>query len=190
MKKHIFTFGRASGAVAVLAVLILALASGLWFAKEATDATLLELEAKNTSLDAMKKRLLMPVRAATDAGAEPNAFLDGANYALAANGMQQRIVELIESSGGTLVTVGIDPPDDTKNSPGRRVVVQATSELTNDGLQQVLYRLESERPFILVDSLSVRNVPNRGESEGGAGNRSLRLAVDLRAYGFFRGASR
>jgi len=188
--KQIGTLGRAGGAVAVLLVLLVALASGLWFAKEATDAALLEVEAKNTSLDALKKRLQIPVRAATNLGAEPNAFLEGANYALAANGMQQRIVELIESSGGTLVTVGIDPPDDTQNSPGRRVVVQATSELTNDGLQQVLYRLESERPFILVDSLNVRNVPNRGDSEGNTRNRALRLAVDLRAYGYFRGAGR
>lgn len=188
--KQIGTLGRAGGAVGVLAVIVVVLASGLWFAKEAADAALLEVEAKNTFLESMKKRMQLPVRTATDKGAEANEFLEGANYALAANGMQHRIVELIESSGGTLVTVGVDPPDDTEKSPLRRVVVQAVSELTNDGLQQVLYRLESERPFIMVDSLSVRNVPNRGDSETGAHNRSVRLAVDLRAYGYFRGASR
>jgi hypothetical protein len=150
----------------------------------------LEAEAKNTFLESLQKRLQIPVRVKSDAAAEQNEFLEGANYTLAANGFQQRIVELIESSGGTLVTVGIDPPDDNQASPGRRVVVQVAAELTNDGLQQVMYRLESERPFILVDSLSVRQVPNRGAGDGAAKDRSLRLAVDLRAYGYFRGAAR
>lgn len=189
MKRQILTLGRAGGALGVLLVIVVLLASGLWFAKEAADAALLEVEAKNTFLDSLKKRMRIPVRTATDKG-EANEFLEGANYALAANGMQHRIVELIESSGGTLVTVGVDPADDSEKSSLRRVVVQAVSELSNDGLQQVLYQLESERPFILVDSLSVRNVPNRGESETGAHNRPVRLAVDLRVYGYFRGADR
>lgn len=188
--KQIGTLGRAGGAVGVLAVLLVGLGSGLWFAKQGADASLLELEAKSTSLDALKKRLLIPARPATDHSAEVNEFLEGANYALAANGMQNRIVELIESSGGTLVTVGVDPADDTQTSPGKRVVVQVVAELTNDGLQQLLYRLESERPFILVDTLSVRNAPNRGDGDAGARNPAVRLAVDLRAYAYYRGASR
>jgi hypothetical protein len=190
MKKQILTFGRAGGAVGVLLVIIVVLVCGLWFAKEAADAALLEAEAKSTSLEGLKKRMQMPVRTATDKSADVNEFLEGANYALAANGMQHRIVELIESSGGTLVTVGVDPPDESEKTSLRRVVVQAVAELTNDGLQQVLYQLESERPFILVDTLSVRNVPNRGDSEAGNRNRAVRLSVDLRAYGYFRGASR
>lgn len=190
MKKQIFILGRAGGALGILLVIVVALASGLWFAKETAGAAQLEVEAKTTFLESLKKRIQMPVRSLADRGAEANEFLDGANYALAANGMQHRVVELIESSGGTLVTVGVDPPDETQTLPGRRVVVQAVVELTNDGLQQVLYRLESERPFILVDSLSVRNVPSRGDSDAGARNRSVRLAVDLRAYGYFRGGGR
>jgi general secretion pathway protein M len=189
MKQQIFTLGRAGGALGVLLVLVVVLACGLWFTKQAADAAALEVEAKNTVIEGLKKRMLIPVRTANDK-IEANEFLEGANYALAANGMQQRIVGLIESSGGTLVTVGVDPADDSEKSSLKRVVVQAVAELTNDGLQQLLYELESGRPYILVDSLNVRNAPSRGESDTDASNRSGRLAVDLRAYGYFRGAGK
>ena len=188
--KQIATLGRAGGAAGILLVIVVAAASGLWFTKEASDAARLELEAKNTSLEALKKRIAIPLRKMTDQAGKASEFLEGANYALAANGMQQRIVELIESSGGKLVSVGVDPPDDTRNAMLRRVVVQANAELTNDGLQQVLYRLESERPFILVETLSVRNAPKQGGDEAGAPDHTIRLAVDLRTYGYFRGGGR
>jgi len=185
--KQIGTLGRAGGAVGVLLVIVAALASALWFSKESVDAARLELEAKSTSLEALKKRMAIPPRKDSDKVGEAGEFLEGANYALAANGMQRRIVELIESSGGKLVSVGVDPPDDTRNATMRRVVVQANAELTNDGLQQVLYRLESEHPFILVESLNVRNAPKK-DDEAGAHDHTIRLAVDLRAYGYFRGS--
>ncbi|HVZ52876.1 MAG TPA: type II secretion system protein GspM [Pseudolabrys sp.] len=188
MMKQIITLGRAGSAVGVLVVILVALVSGLWFSKEAADAALLELEAKNTSLDALKKRLAIPPPKVSEQAGEASAFLEGANYALAANGMQQRIVELIESSGGKLVSVGVDPPDDAKNVTLRRVVVQANAELTNDGLQQVLYQLESERPFIMVESLNVRNAP-KPDGEAAAHDPTIKLAVDLRAFGYFRGAN-
>lgn len=186
--KQIVTLGRAGSAVAVLIVLVGAIASGLWFAKEGADAALLELAAKNTSLDALEKRMRIPPLKTNEQAGEASEFLEGANYALAANGMQQRIVELIESSGGRLVSVGLDPPDDTKNAALRRVAVQANAELTNDGLQQLLYQLESERPLIMVETLNVRNAPKQ-DGDAAARDPTLRLAVDLRAFGYFRGAS-
>jgi len=189
MMKQIVTLGRAGSAVGVLIVIVVVLVCGLWFTKEAADAALLELEAKTTSLDALKKRLEIPPPKITEQVGEASEFLEGANYALAANGMQQRIVELIESGGGKLVSVGVDPPDDSKNVTLRRVVVQANAELTNDGLQQVLYRLESERPFIMVETLNVRNAPKQ-DGEGAAHDPTVKLSVDLRAFGYFRGATR
>jgi hypothetical protein len=187
--KQIATLGRAGSAVSILAVIVAVLASGIWFTNESADAARLELEAKNTSLEALKKRMALPTPADDENDGGKSAFLEGANYALAANGIQQRIVELIESGGGKLVSVGVDPPDDTKDATLRRVVVQANAELTNDGLQQVLYRLESERPFIMVETLNVRNAPKQEGDEAAGHDHAIHLAVDLRAFGYFRGSS-
>jgi len=186
--KQIATLGRAGGAASLLLAIVVVLAVGLWFTKESADAARLELEAKATSLDALKKRMAIPPRTENEKAGEADEFLEGANYALASNGLQQRIVELIESSGGKLVSVGVDPPDDAKGTTLRRVVVQANAELTNDGLQQVLYRLESEHPFILVETLNVRDAPKHDGDEAAAHDSIVPLAVDLRAYGYFRGS--
>jgi hypothetical protein len=99
------------------------------------------------------------------------------------------VVGLIESADGNLVTIGTDPPVVADDESGRRVVVQAVAELTNDGLQQVLYELESTAPFVFVETLLVNRVAQRGSGEPEEGQSSPRLSVDLRAAGYFRKAA-
>ena len=112
-------------------------------------------------------------------------FADG--FALAANELQQRVVGLIENAGGTLVTVGIDPPVTADDESGRRVVVQAVAELSNKSLQELLY--QSEGPFIFVENLLVSRLVPRGSADAEDSQISRRLSVDLRAAGYFRRAA-
>lgn len=176
---------REAGAIAILVLLIVLVVGGLLFAKEMVDATKLELEASTTELDASRRRLQLPPPPASAAPAQ-NAFLTGANYALAANALQNYIVENIESNGGKLVSVGVEQPQ-SGEAPGaaRRVAVQTASELDIDGLQNLLHTLETGRPLVLIDNLIVRRptVRREGDTDGKV---APRLTVELRVMGFFR----
>ncbi|HVV62981.1 MAG TPA: type II secretion system protein GspM [Pseudolabrys sp.] len=181
---------RAAWSLVTLAILLLVIVGGLLIAKSFADAATVEADAKADMAESLRKRLALPSRPASPVS-EENEFLEGGNYALAANALQQRIVGIIEAAGGTLVTVGIDPPSsDDNNAPGRRIVVQVVSELSNDALQEVLYQIETERPFVMVDTLNVRRLQDRGGADANAATQGTRLAVDFRAYGYFRRTAR
>lgn len=178
---------REAGAVAILLALVILIFGGLFVGKEMVDARLLEVEAKTTEADALRRRLQMPAPVQAGPVGE-DVFLEGANYSLAANSLQQRLVGTIESNGGKLVSVSIEQPNTPEQAQSRRVVVQATSELENDGLQIVLHELESGRPLLLVDSLTVRRPPTRREGEDDS-KAAPKLTVELRVVGFYRRAA-
>ena len=69
-------------------------------------------------------------------------------------------------------------------------MIQAVSELNNDGLQELIYRLEAERPFVFLDTLTVSRMAARSGGEENEAEQAPRLAVDLRISGFFRRAGR
>jgi hypothetical protein len=179
---------REAGAVAILLVLIVLVAGGFFFGMEMVAAKQIELEAKTTELDALKRRLQLPARQQNAAAEAADVFVAGASYALAANALQQHVVEAIDQSGGKLVTVGVETPT-AEASASRRVVVQSTSELDNDGLQTLLYTLETGRPMVLIDSLTVRRPASRREGEDDS-KAAPRLTVELRVVGFYRSTVR
>lgn len=178
---------KAQGALAVLAILLLALVGGLFFVKAEADAAWSAVEAKAAELEALRQRMRTGGPRPQGATVEGEPFLEGATYALAANALQQRIVGLVEASGGILITVGVERAD-ALDDAGRRVTVQATAELSNNGLQQVLYSLEAEQPLLFVDSLAV--TPARGSGAEGQEQKPRRLSVDLRVSGYYREAGR
>ena len=107
-------------------------------------------------------------------------FVEGGTFSLAANALQRRLVGLIEENGGTLRVASIEPPA-AEGAADHRAVAQAAAEMTIEGLQHLLYRLESEAPVIFVESLTVER---RGAPEAGTdGERTLR--VELRVAGYF-----
>ena len=181
---------RAAGAVGVLLLLLVSIAGGMLFAKAEIDAMWSAVDAKSTDLEELRKRLQPSAQVPGGPEVKLQPFMEGATYALAANALQQRVVGLVEGSGGKLVTVGVDPADTADDEAGRRVTIQAVVELGNDGLQELLYRLEAEQPFVFVDSLSVAKASARGAADGDEGQKVLRLAVDLRVSGFHRRAPR
>jgi hypothetical protein len=185
--QKIFTSSRAGGALAALVLAVFLIGGGLFVGKTVVDAKNLEADAITSELEVLQKRLQTPSRAVARSSGAENAFLEGASLALAANSLQQRIARLIEASGGTPQSIGIDPPDADDDAAGRRVVVQASFEIDNDGLQKFIYQLESQRPVVLVDTLDVRQVT----AGGAAGHSGLRpLTANIRAIGYYRRAPR
>jgi len=180
---------RALGALATLLVLILLGIGGLSLLGSMRDVRATEIETMQTELDVIERRLARPVTATQAQPAlKVNPFINAESYALAANALQRRVVSMIETSGGTLATVGIDPQD-TSGDARNRVVVQATAEMGNDSLQQLLYKLEGEAPFVFVEGLTANPVTAR-DSDGEQAKISPRLTVNLRLNGYFRGASK
>src|SRR5262249_53558318 len=158
--------------------IVIALVLGLYFTWSMVDATRIELDAKTTEIDALKRRIAMPV-APTNGPSDKDVFLPGANYALAANSLQQRLVEMVEQAGGKITTVSVEQPTDEK-TPSRRVVVQVRADLDNDGLQSLLYNLETGQPLTLVDSLNVHRTISQSEDVKTDSKRAPRLTVELR----------
>jgi general secretion pathway protein M len=177
-----------TAAVSLVLLFVVVLVSATLFTWGMIAAKQSEIEARQTQLEALKRRAAQPAPASnTPLQTVEPFFADG--FALAANELQQRVVGLIEDSGGTLVTVGIDPQVVADDDSGRRVVVQAVAELSNDSLQEVLYALEAGAPFVFVENLLVSRVVSRASTEGAESATSPRLSVDLRAAGYFRRAA-
>jgi hypothetical protein len=177
---------HAAAAVAVVLLLVIMVVSGILFTWSMIEAKQSEIEARRIELEVLKRRASQPPAAVSGQTRSVDPFLGNGPFALAANTLQQRVVGLIEQAGGTLVTVGIDPPITADDESGRRVVVQAVAELSNDALQQVLYHLEAEAPFVFVENLLVSRLVPRGSGDAEEAATSPRLSVDLRAAGYFR----
>ena len=179
---------HAAAAVALVLLFAIVLVSTLLFTWDLIRTTQTEVQARQTQLDALKRRAAMP--SAKTAGNQQNVdpyFSDGP-FALVANELQQRVVGLIENAGGTLVSVGVDPQNTGEEESSRKAVVQATAEMTNDGLQDVLYQLESQTPYVFVENLVITRAQTRGSGDADEPT-SPRLSVDLRASGYFRKAA-
>jgi hypothetical protein len=180
---------HAAAAVSAVLLFVVVLIFGMLFTWGMIAAKQSEIEARQTQLQALQRRAAQPPSAVSAQTRTVDPFLGDGSFAIAANELRQRVVDLIEAADGKLVTVGTDPPVTADDESGRRVVVQAVAELSNDGLQQVLYELESAAPFVFVETLLVNRVVSRSSGEAEEAQSSPRLSVDLRAAGYFRKAA-
>lgn len=144
---------RAFGAVGALAAAMVLVALGGLAGYSSLQAEWMQLDAQRNELAVLSRPRPKP-KAAQAKPITINPFLREENFALSANALQKRVVALIESSGGKLVSVGVDPPVTGDADLARRVTVQVSAELSNDALQKVLYSLESVPPYVFVENLS------------------------------------
>lgn len=172
--------GQMYSALGLLALIVASLGIGVLYAASELQTTQLELSTRESELELLQRRNVVRQTNATDTlVADP--FLQGATLALAANTLQQRIVRLVDDTGGKLSAIGVEPPSDEPETRAR-VVVQATADMTVDALQTLLFRLESGAPFIFVESLAVQRIENDSATEADP----QYLHVDLRVSGYQR----
>jgi hypothetical protein len=143
------------------------------------------LEQRRTEMRAIVKRLAArgPEMARAERALSADPFLPGATPTLAANALQRRIVSLAEATGVTLRTIGTETID-AADGALPHVTLQATATARIAALQTLLYRIETEAPFVLVDELSLR--APQIENRGGVPSRDPDLEVDLRLIGYLR----
>lgn len=109
---------------------------------------------------------------------------ENANFAAAT--LQERIKVIVQQSGGQLISTQVLPPERIRGFDRVTVRVQITADTA--ALQQILFRLESQPPYLALDELTV--VPaglgamTRQSPRSGAPEPSLQ--VNLNVSGWMR----
>lgn len=120
-------------------------------------------------------------------------YLEGPSDALAAAQLQDRVKEVVETSGGELRSTRILPAESIESSPGtRRAALRVQMIVSIEGLAEILYELEAGQPYVLIDELSVRSQRERRQrrrNQAAAGDDAPKLDVSLELSGFVREAS-
>ena len=109
-------------------------------------------------------------------------YLSGATDALSAAELQNRVRALVGRSGGQLRSIQNLPVTTDEGFRAIAVRVQITATLA--AVHQLLYNLESEKPFVFVDNLDVRN--RRGNRQAALENLDPQLTVRFDLSGYLR----
>jgi len=117
-------------------------------------------------------------------------YFDADTPAIAGAQLQSEVQEMVRAAGARPVSAQVLPSDD--NDDPARVRVRIQLQGTTEQLFDVLYRIESARPFLLIDQMSVRS---QARSDRSFGRRSVRrsrqpddqgqLTVRLDIFGYF-----
>lgn len=110
-------------------------------------------------------------------------LIKAANSALAAADVQQRLQALASAHGGRVLSTRA--MRGSADGPFERVAVNARLQLSLEGLQAMLYELESGEPYLFVEDLSVMGRPVRRGRQAGAADAGP-LETRLTVYGLRR----
>lgn len=110
-------------------------------------------------------------------------FLDAATPALAAAALQNRVKEVVNAQGGSLVSTQ-NVEEAAKEKPSR-IAVRVRMNGDDAALLKVLYELEGGRPQLFVDNVSVR-AHTKARGRGDARNVETQLDIQFDLIGFLR----
>lgn len=111
---------------------------------------------------------------------DTGVYLTGATDALAAAELQTRVRQGVVEFGGQLRSTQNLPAKVDRDFRRVAVRVQLTANLSS--LHHLLFRLESEKPFVFVDSLDVRN--RRGTRRQALENFDPQLTIRFDLFGY------
>lgn len=175
---------RAHLAAALLGgVVVVLLGAALWAGSDLDHRAEL-IEDRRFELQSIAARIKArgPGLARAERTLSGDPFLPGATPTLAANALQRRIVALAEENGVTLRTIGAEPSSETEPGGLPHVTLQASASARVSALQALLYRIETEAPFVLVDEVAIR-APQAGPNAAET-SRDPELEIELRLIGY------
>ena len=111
-------------------------------------------------------------------------YLEAASDSLVAAELQNRAKAAVEGSGGKLTSTQILAARDEGNF--RRIGIRVQMTVTLEPLQNVLYTLESAKPYLFVDNLDVRRRVQRRRRKQTQPEAESRLTVRFDLYGYIR----
>lgn len=157
-----------------------------WFAGPLSDVNaqigqLREQQQRYAGQLAQRPALDQQLADARQDPASSTSLLPGGDPSAVAADLMQRIADLIkansnEGAGCALTQRMPITPEQDSAQPYRQIKVSLTLECGIEPLMTVLHTLEFHRPFLFVDSLSVRR-GNSAPAAGGAGRLTVHLLV-------------
>lgn len=110
-------------------------------------------------------------------------LLSADNSALAAADVQRRLQDIVNAHKGRVLSTRVLRSQ--ADGPFERITVNARLQLSLEGLQSLLYELETATPFLFIDSLSViaRNTRARRTRRGVAPVQKTVLEARFDVYG-------
>lgn len=184
-----------SHCMAAVALLVLTLLAGYallawpWMAKYQFYQTHIEqLQDRLQRLNgivASREALSAKLQQVRQEGSINAYYLNEPSPTLAATELQQKVKQIVETTGGSLVSTQILPVID--EDIFSRVAIQV--RLTGDTpvLQKLIYALESKPPLLFLDNLQVmgRNIRRRS-GPGGEIHTQLQLHIQFELAGYMR----
>lgn len=107
-----------------------------------------------TAIAAEKDHLAAALEARRALPGQGSGHYDAPSETLAAAQLQERLKAVVEQAGGALASIRVMPAGD--DPPFRRIALRAQVEAPLPVLQRILHGLESGRPWLVLDNLSVR----------------------------------
>lgn len=107
-------------------------------------------------------------------------FLKSGSPALAAAEIQERAKNIVETSGGKISSIQILPHKD--DDTYRQVLVTLQFTATLSAVQKILHALESSRPYLFVDNLSLRSPIMTVNRNAPVADAELIVQFDLSGY--------
>ncbi|MDY0330451.1 MAG: type II secretion system protein GspM [Thiomonas sp.] len=107
-------------------------------------------------------------------------YLRNPNPVLAAAEIQENAKRLIDANGGKLLSMNILPPKDEDPLTRVGINVQLTGGL--DGVEKLLYQLETATPYLFINNLSIRAINAYLPRNSAVPPLQLQVQFDLTGY--------
>lgn len=146
-----------------------------------------QVRGLETNLAALQQRLGLPKQEGSSGAANVDPFLLGRTVSLASNSLQQRLTKLVDSVGGTLISINIRANAERDINPPQ-AVLEAGVEVNVVELQEILYQLESQLPLVFVEGMTVQRQSSL--QLDAATDENPRLKVELHIVGYARPTER
>lgn len=149
----------------------------------ANDGAYRELQAaaqrKAEMLEELKKRSSVgtPAAATLDTDA---ATVAGPSETVAASALQRYLLDRLQRAGGFVQSVQAEPRRETITPGLQRLSAQLAFEASTNGLQRLLFELETGLPYVFVDSLAAQ--PAAVMSADARAGDKLRVTLTVTSY--------
>jgi general secretion pathway protein M len=184
--------------LAVGLLLVVSLIAGLLIIVPVVSKGLVLLDAKNNLVFKLRQyeRILAKKEAVIKSqehikqqSEAQDYFIKQETEALASAEMQKLIKDFIANAGGQLSsTQTIPSSDNATNSTAKfnRIIVRVSMTGDSEMLRTVLYKIETAKPFMIIDQIDIRPVRGRRNRVTGQIDASNELAINFQAVSFMR----
>jgi len=141
-----------------------------------------EFDTKSRILSSLEQRdsLSRLTNANLDGPTMQEAAISAVSETIAASELHKILLDSLEEAGGSVHSIQAEATTDTTGDGLRRLTAQATFDSSMDSLQRILFKLETARPYVFIDSLVVQ--PSSSSTAGTQPWEVLRATLVTSSY--------